>query len=449
MKAEIVQGPTSRWFGKNDRVAAHVERAAYARALLSDESRFIFNHAGRRSWKTETAKRALVSRAMDRPAERYLVGGPTNKQTKSVYWADLKALTPPHWVADKSDGDLWLRLRNGSEIHVAGMDAPDRVEGQIWHGALLDEFGNMQARVLDEVILPMIADTKGFLWGIGVPEGRNHYYDLIEAIKRGQWREGAKVFHWHSEDIMDPDEIAAMRAVYDEQMFAQEFGGEFVHFAGRAYYAFDEKIHCGPVKDLYDKRAPLIFCFDFNVDPGVAAVCQERKLPNGLDGTAVIGEVYVPRNSNTEVVSRKLVDDWKDHEGRIAIYGDFTGGARGSAKTQGSDWDIIKRILRPVFGDRLSDKVTVNPPVRDRINAMNGRLKAVNGDVRMMIDPRVAPHIVKDLEGVTLIEGSAGEIDKNSAPQLTHISDALGYYITAEFGYKKHQTLVSHGGRFA
>ena len=172
-------------------------------------------------------------------------------------------------------------------------------------------------------------------------------------------------------------------------------------------------------------------------------------MPNGLDGTAVIGEVFVPRNSNTEVVARKLAADFKDHEGRVLLYGDFTGGARGSAKTQGSDWDIIKRILRPVFGERLSDKVTVNPPVKDRINAMNGRLKAANGDVRMMVDPRFAPHVIKDLEGVTIIEGSAGEIDKASAPQLSHISDGLGYYIAAEFGFRKHEMIVSHGGRLA
>lgn len=429
---------TPRWFDG----PKHAGRIAFWQC----KKRFIFNHSGRRSWKTETAKRRAVRAHITSPNKRFLAAAPTNKQAKKIFWEDFKKLVPNDLKADTSESDLFIRLWSGAELHVAGMDAPDRVEGQMWDGVLLDEYGNMAERVWPEVISPVLADTGGWAMFTGVPEGRNHYYDLIHKMKH---RPDVAIFHWPSWEILPPDEIEVQRANLDELTFAQEFGGEFVHFSGRAYYAFDEKIHCRPVKDLYDKRAPLVFCFDFNVDPGVAAICQERRLPNGLDGTAVIGEVFVPRNSNTEVVARKLAADFKEHEGRVLLYGDFTGGARGSAKAQGSDWDIIKRILRPVFGERLSDKVTVNPPVKDRINAMNGRLKAANGDVRMMVDPRFAPHVIKDLEGVTIIEGSAGEIDKASAAQLSHISDGLGYYIAAEFGFRKHEMIVSHGGRLA
>ena len=55
------------------------------------------------------------------------------------------------------------------------------------------------------------------------------------------------------------------------------------------------------------------------------------------------------------------------------------------------------------------------------------------GEIRMMVDPVKAPHVVKDLEGVQLLEGGSGQIDKKVNPMLTHISDALGYYIVAEF----------------
>ncbi|MCK5745776.1 MAG: hypothetical protein KAH44_06150, partial [Oricola sp.] len=84
---------------------------------------------------------------MDESERRFLVGAPTNKQVKRIYWPDLKALIPRNWVEEKSEGELWIRLVNKTEIHLAGMDAPDRVEGQIWHLALLDETGNMAERV--------------------------------------------------------------------------------------------------------------------------------------------------------------------------------------------------------------------------------------------------------------------------------------------------------------
>jgi hypothetical protein len=59
----------------------------------------------------------------------------------------------------------------------------------------------------------------------------------------------------------------------------------------------------------------------------------------------------------------------------------------------------------------------------------------MSGDevVRMMVDPGAAPHVVRDLEGVRILKGGAGEIDKKSDANLTHISDALGYYVAEVF----------------
>jgi hypothetical protein len=41
--------------------------------------------------------------------------------------------------------------------------------------------------------------------------------------------------------------------------------------------------------------------------------------------------------------------------------------------------------------------------------------------------------VVHDLEGVAVLKGGSGELDKKSNPTLSHISDALGYYIAKEF----------------
>jgi hypothetical protein len=34
-----------------------------------------------------------------------------------------------------------------------------------------------------------------------------------------------------------------------------------------------------------------------------------------------------------------------------------------------------------------------------------------------------------DFEGATLLDGGPGEIDKNNNEALTHLTDALGYYV--------------------
>jgi hypothetical protein len=55
------------------------------------------------------------------------------------------------------------------------------------------------------------------------------------------------------------------------------------------------------------------------------------------------------------------------------------------------------------------------------------------GVVRFMVDAAKAPNVVKDLEGVRTLKGGSGEIDKAATPTLTHVSDAIGYYVVKEF----------------
>jgi hypothetical protein len=266
---------------------------------------------------------------------------------------------------------------------------------------------------------------------IGVPEGRGEYFDMYNYAISGEdpdWQG----FHWVSADILPPEEIESARRTLDPLVFQQEMEASFVTFEGRAYYPFLRSSHCAPLQ--YNPRAPLIIALDFNVEPGVAAIMQEMVLPNGLEGTGVISEVHILRNSTTPAVCRRIVQDFGNHPGAVRIYGDATGGARGSARVLGSDWDLVKAELQPVFRDRLSFRIpNANPPERSRVNAVNSRLMSASGEIRMMVDPQRAPNVVRDLEGVRLLKGGSGEIDKRADPALSHISDAAGYYLVREF----------------
>lgn len=436
--------------------------------LVQSAARFKVVPAGRRSGKTERAKRKVVTAALTATEwddARFFAGAPTRDQAKAIYWADLKAMFDRRLLArPPSETDLSIKLVNGAEVWVIGLDKPERIEGRPWNGGILDEFANMKARTWGEHVRPALSDRRGWCWLIGVPEGRNHYYDLwryARAEGDPEW-DG---FTWKSADILDPAEVAAAKRQLDPLVYEQEYEASFVNFEGRAYYPFLEATHTASLK--YDDRSTISFCFDFNVEPGVAAVLQEQLLPGQyqrdmktgavlLDkpivGTGVIGEVWIPNNSNTPAVCRKLLTDWGSHQGAIRCYGDATGGARGSAKVQGSDWDLIKHTLRhgssehgiKGFGDRVEYRVrAANPPERARVNAVNSRLKNGAGEIRLMVDPRRAPHVVQDLEGVRMLSGGSGEIDKKADPRLTHISDALGYYIEREFPIVDQRTTVS------
>ena len=429
---------------------------AVQRRLMSDPQRFKVVPAGRRSGKTELAKRKLVVESIaaygwDVP--RFFAGAPTRDQAKAIYWNDLKAMVPRAMLGGKpSESSLVIPLVNGAELCVVGLDKPQRIEGSPWNGGILDEFANMKPGVWGENVRPALSDRRGWCWLIGVPEGRNHYYQLNQYALSGVDPEWAS-YTWKSIDILDPEEVAAARRQLDPLVFEQEYEASFINFSGRAYYNFLERTHTAKLK--HDAMRPLIFCFDFNVDPGVAVVAQEQLLPgqferdaNGLPlldrpifGTGVIGEVWIPQNSTTPAVCRRLLMDWAEkHKGEVHCYGDATGGNRGSAKVAGSDWDLIKATLRHGsedirgFGDRVHFHVkSSNPTERARINAMNTRLKNRAGEVRMMVDPTRAPRTVTDLEGVRLLKGGSGEIDKKYDLSLTHLTDGLGYYVQQVF----------------
>jgi hypothetical protein len=406
--------------------------------------RFNTLHPGRRSGKTLFFKEKLIRRALRAntpwPDPRFFAAAPTRDQARRIYWDDLKAMVPRSLMAKRpSESHLVIYLINGAEIWVLGMDRPERIEGVPWDGGGLDEYGNMHKEAWPEHVRPALADRGGWCDFLGVPEGRNHYYDLDRRALAMQAERGPDSqwgsFHWRSELVLSEQECADAREDLDEEVYEQEFGGLFIAFSGRIYYSFDgEKANVAPLP--YNPQGTLIFCFDFNVEPGVAVIAQEMKLPNGEMGTGVIGEVFIPRGSNTPMVCRKLIADWGKHEGMVRCYGDATGGARGTAQTRGNDWDLIKDELRPIFGGREAFAVpSSNPAERARINAVNSRTKSASGTVRLMVDPVAAPHVVRDLEGVRAVAGGSGEIDKSKKrdKDLSHISDALGYYVQYEF----------------
>ena len=441
--------------------------------LVYSPARFKVVPAGRRSGKTERAKRKLVRSCLNGesqfPDPHYFAAAPTRDQAKRIYWEDLQALSPKSVVRKVSHTELTIWYATGASLSVLGMDKPARIEGSPWDGGVLDEYANMKAEAWGQNVRPALADRNGWCWLIGVPEGRNHYYDTWNnalgpwnIANGGDW-DG---FTWFSSEVLSEEEIESAKRDLDELTYRQEYEASFVNFQGQAYYPFDRTIHCASLKDAYNPAADLMLCLDFNVDPGVAVIIQELEFPRKVataaainvkgremfanvaipatQGTGVIGEVHIPHNSNTPAVIRRFVKDWGGHTGRIIVFGDATGGARGTAQTEGSDWDLVKSGLYDHFGaQRVHFRVpSANPTERSRVNAVNTRLKSGSGEIRLMVDPVAAPMTVKDFEGVRLLQGGSGEIDKKHDPKLTHLSDAAGYYVVAEYPILKKGPVV-------
>ncbi len=112
----------------------------------------------------------------------------------------------------------------------------------------------------------------------------------------------------------------------------------------------------------------------------------------------------------------------------VVVYGDASGAAMHT--TGFSDYAVIREFFR-----RRSARVTyrvpnANPPVKDRVTAVNAKLKNASGEVHLFVNPRCR-ELIADFEQVSYMEDSM-QIDKDKDRRRTHASDALGYLIFQE-----------------
>lgn len=384
-------------------------------AFRKSESRFNMSPSGRRSGKTEIGKRRLVEKALKgRKGFRYIACAPTRDQAKRIFWEDLKALVPRRMLKRKAEVALTIHLKNGCIITVMGMDVPERVEGSPIGHILMDEYASMKREAWPEHIRPALSDPNypgGTADFIGVPEGRNHYWEMWQdAVERGWGR-----FHWYSEDILPAAEIEEAKATLDDRTYRQEYRGEFVTYSGLAYYVWGQE---NVVTYTYAPEEAIILCFDFNRSPGVAAIAQERE---GV--THFFDEIYIPTDSNTPMVCKQILDRYPN-AAKFCIYGDASGGAKGSDAVRGSNWDLVREAFdKSTTSFNLKRK---NPPQVRRINAVNSRLCNAKNVRKLLVDPK-CKYILRDFEGVNLKPGT-NELDKDEE-LLTHMTDAIGYYV--------------------
>lgn len=360
---------------------------------------------------------------------RYFHGAPTHKQAKDIFWQRLKDSTAL-FRHTKSESELVVKLHNDSEIHVVGLDRPERIEGQEWHGCHITEFGNLKGiEAWNSNIRPVLSDTKGWALLDGVPEGRNFYYDLAlkacngaipttvkhdgAIVRNGEWA----YYHWFSSDVLTAEEIEAVKNDLDDRTFRQEYEGSFESYEGLAYKDFG--VHNLDRNLVEDFNAVISVGMDFNVRPMTATLGHIKG-----DSYHQFGEIWL-ENSNTFEMRDKLIEKFKN-PARVVIYPDSTGkNAESNAKE--TDLAILEKAGFTVHAK------SVNPRQRDRINNVNSFLKDRQSNTRYKVNPKTCPKTINDLNKRQSL--SDGRLDKEQEKQsmIGHISDALGYLISYKF----------------
>lgn len=412
---------------------------------IANGARFVMVPAGRRSGKTERGKRFLAKTAMTEPNRNYFAAAPTHSQAREIFWEDLKLMTGPAWSREPAKSEQTIFLVNGSTIRVIGLDKPQRIEGQLWHGGIIDEIADIKPDAWGDHIFPALdtmhpldPDYEAWCWLTGVPDGLNHYYDMYlnaKADKSGQW----KVFEWKSAEILSPEKIEAAKRNMSPMQFRQEYEASFETASGRIYCDYSKDNH---TTETIQEHEQLLWYHDFNYTPMSSGIGVIRKSENKDQFgrvTSTIDKIYlldeiILTSAVTEQSALEFCDKYKNHKNkRIMIYGDPAGRA-GEKHGHRSDYTAMEKVLKE-NGWRFTRKVKRKAPgIKDRQNAVRAQIKNAKGEVSLFVNTENAPYTHKGLATTVLQKGSSFQEHEDD---YQHITTAIGYFIEYEYPIKK------------
>ena len=404
--------------------------------VFRSQDRFRILAAGRRFGKTFLALTELCQAAWGPNRLAWYVA-PTYRQAKRIAWKALRQMTKQYWATRPNESDLRIELITGGTIALRGADNYDSLRGDGLDFVVLDEYASMAPEAWTEVLRPALSDKLGRALFIGTPKGMNHFHDLYQA---GRTQPDWRTFRYTTEEggNVPVRELEAAARELDERTYRQEFQASFENLTeGLVYYAFDRAENLRRLE--FDPKLSLFWSLDFNIHPMCSVVGQRIG-----DQVFILDELVLP-DSNTVAACEEFLERTAEWVGRgfrsvqLNIYGDATGDSRRSSAPR-TDWQIVRDFLSR-YTNRFRTSFHIassNPKVRDRVNCVNAKLCSQAGMRTLFIDPR-CKQLIQDLERVQWKQDGNGnmlhEIDK-SDPARTHVSDALGYMISREFGMR-------------
>ena len=337
---------------------------------------------------------------------------PTLKMAKEICWSDLKrVLAEYNWIEDINETTLSIRIKKtNSIISLKGAENFDSLRGTGLDFLILDEFADIDKRTWFEVLRASCADKEARVLFTGTPRGYGNWsYELfLKGKKDPEWE--SFQFTTLEGGMVSKEELEQAKQDIDIRTFRQEFEGSFENYAGAVYYNF-HAVDNVKSKNI-DWSKPLHIGLDFNVDPMSACVAQLEK-----DTIHFVDEIVI-YSSNTD----EMVEEIRNRYGtkqKIFVYPDPACRQRKTSAGGKTDLTILQNA-----GFNVKCKLK-HSPIRDRINAVNSRLKSADGKRYIFISPS-CKIMIKGLQR-QIYKENTNIPDKEEG--YDHMNDSIGYLI--------------------
>ena len=379
--------------------------------VSQSNKRFRVLVSGRRFGKTYLCITEMMKYATQVNKNIWYVA-PTFKMAREIVWSKLKQMLADfNWIENINESNLQIRVKKtGSIISLKGCENYDYLRGVGIDFLVLDEFADINEKAWTEVLRASISDTVGDVLMCGSPKGYGNWsYRMYEKGKtEPEW--DSFQFTTLQGEIVSKQEIESAKQDLDIRTFRQEFEGTFENYAGAVYYNFHAVDNVRP-KEI-DWKKPLHIGIDFNVDHMSAAVAQIDK-----DHIHFVDEIVI-YSSNTDEMVEEIRDRYGSKQ-KIFVYPDPACRQRKTSAGGKTDFTILQNA-----GFHVKCKLKHNP-IRDRVNAVNSRLKSAHNIRYIFISPS-CKIMIKGLQRQVYKENT-NIPDKEEG--YDHMNDAIGYLV--------------------
>ena len=376
--------------------------------------------------------------ALDFPTARDVIQPKYFDNGFGLITEDNEPFIPKHEIESWRVDDQILKLKNGSIIGFKSAESGrKKYQGAEKDWMHMDEEHPWE--IYEESVIRVGRRPLTFFCTCTIlpPEGQQSqtvswiFPKIIQPFLDGTTHVGCFGASIYDNPAIMRDEIARLEAIYPAGSLQRRIrlGGEWLPgLAGaRAYPAFDRQLHVAREMPPFSMRRPLVWMWDFNVDPMCTLVGQ-------VDGlTYRIYRELVMDNGSIPDMCMLFRQYYPEHWSEIWLYGDSTGGGRNSATGQSDYWTVMNEMKQ--YRSPIQMRVPPdNPMVPDRVNAINRVLKDEEGQVRLQVDGS-CHELIADLEGVLRDQrGGIMKVRNRKDPYFkrTHTSDCLGYWIAYE-----------------
>lgn len=266
-----------------------------------ENNRFVVVVAHRRMGKTVSAINELIKAAVKckKKNARFAYIAPTYSQAKRVAWDYLQEYTRP--LGGKANSsELRVDFFDDKRISLYGSENADALRGQYFDGVILDEIGDQNPKIWNEIIRPALADRRGWCLFIGTPKGNNHFKDFAD---RAKVTNGWKYLEFKASEtgIIDPQELASAKAEMGDDKYKQEFECSFDAPVEGSYYGTllnDAEEQNRITKIPYEELARTVCAWDLGISDSTAIwvaqiVGKEVRLIDFCENHGVGLEYYV------------------------------------------------------------------------------------------------------------------------------------------------------------